>query len=99
MSQSAKGRLGGDKAHPLSEFGNFPWHLVKPDECGVGRGGIIAGMDFNPRQPHIDFVYEDICVDAWAIPDQLAQMLDQHRRWGRSDLATDLRQLLAEGTE
>jgi hypothetical protein len=99
MGQSVNGKLGQDKAHPLEEFPNFPWHLIKPKECGVSRGGITAGMDFNPRKPHIDFIYEDICADAWAIPDELAAMLEQQREWGRQEHAMEMRSLLNEGIE
>lgn len=95
--QAIGGKLGEDRAHSLSEFPNFPWHLVEPDKCGVSYGGITANVDFNPMRPHICFVGDDGFADDWEIPQELADMLKQHRQWGRRDLANEFRSLLHEG--
>jgi hypothetical protein len=94
--QSVEGKIGRDIAHTVSEFGIFPWEKLKPD-CGVSRGGITGGMDFNPNKPHFTFVYEDLCAEVWAIPEELADLIDTYRRWGRRDMARGIRRLLEEG--
>lgn len=97
--QSTYGIIEKDIGHTLAEFHLFPWHLIKPEECGVSHGGITGGVDYNPCKPHITFVYENGCAESWEIPEQLAGMLDQYRDWGRKDHAMEMRSLLAEGTE
>lgn len=83
--QGMKGRnspMGKDVVHGIEEFPNFPWERVISEECGLSWGGITAGHDFNPRMPHISFCYEDGFVEDWAIPEQLAQLLQEERNRG-----------------
>lgn len=92
---------GKDVAYPLSEFHKFPWWALDGKTCGVGRGGITGGIDFNesvgngPRyRPHISFVFKDITQETWEIPQPLADMLERHFQNGREDLKRDLRSLI-----
>jgi hypothetical protein len=93
--QSIDKNIGQDKAHSLAEFPNFPWEDVDPKTCGVSRGGITAGLDFNPYRPHICFVGNDGFVDDWEIPQELADMLRQHREWGQRDKVIEIRSVLS----
>ena len=85
-----------DTAHGLGEFGNFPWEKLDPDMNGIARGGIIAGIDFNPVEPHIDFHDEHGNRDAWAIPWNLYKLLERYKRDGRHQHANELRSLIEE---
>lgn len=83
-----------DTAHSISEFKDFPWNRLskgikyrefldrgEPTEwqvSGVSRGGITAGVDFNPNKPHIDFIREDASADAWEIPEGLIDLVDEY---------------------
>lgn len=92
-----KGRnspMGKDVAHGVEEFPNFPWEWVIPKECGVSHGGITAGYDFNPYQPHISFCYEDGFVEDWAIPEQLAELFIEERRRGVSKCQSEIQKAL-----
>jgi hypothetical protein len=94
--QAVKGIIEKDIGHTLSDFHLFPWHLVKPEECGLSYGGITGDVDYNPHKPHIEFVYENHYAESWEIPEQLAGMLEQYWQWGRNEHARDIRSLLAE---
>ncbi len=87
-----------DIAHAINEFADFPWERLDDEwfsSCGgVSRGGIIAGVDFNPSEPHLDFVDKDANRDAWAIPPQLGKLLHKREARGRDALRHELRVLL-----
>ncbi len=101
--------MENDTAHDLSEFAQFPWHLLadainwRDDDVesdwqvgGVSRGGVTAGMDFNPRggkgyRPHIDFLRPDASVDAWEVPEALYVLVEMYREMGRSQKRDEIR--------
>lgn len=74
--------MDNDVIHPLSEFGNFPWEKVNKGlkNCGFG----VFGSD-RPNKPFFHFVHDDLSADIWEIPDQLQQILDHYRNWGRDE--------------
>lgn len=90
--------MEGDTGHNIDEFTNFPWGKMDDlwfSSCGgVGCGGIIGGVDFNPREPHISFVAEDGICDCWEIPPQLMRLIDAYYERGKRDLQYELRGLL-----
>ena len=90
--------MEGDVGHKLAEFKNFPWDKMDDlwfSSCGgVGCGGIIGGVNFNPREPHISFVDKDASCDCWEIPLQLMRLLDAYYERGKRDLQNELRELL-----
>jgi hypothetical protein len=91
--------MDGDTAHELNEFGNFPWEQLDDTwfrHGGVGRGGIIAGIDFNRphHRPTIQFVREDLSADVWEIPPQMLRLLNSYYENGADDLRGKLRGLL-----
>lgn len=87
-----------DTAHTLKEFANLPWSQMDDDwfqRCGgIGRGGICAGVDFNPYKPTISFVRDNGSVDRWAIPEELGKLIDKYKDYGRRDFKRELRNLL-----
>jgi hypothetical protein len=85
-----------DTAHGLDEFCNFSWDQLDANTHGVSRGGIVAGMDFNPVDPHIDFHDKDGNRDAWAIPWGLYNLLERYKQDGRRQHANALRSLIEE---
>lgn len=54
---------------------------------------------FNPYQPHICFLGSDGYEDNWAVPDQLAKMLEQYRIWGREDEKIEIRRIVVDMRE
>ena len=85
-----------DIGHTLEDFADFPWDWIDPKTCGVGYGGITGGVDYNPMRPHITFVFSNITAISWEIPLQLAEMLDQHREWGRREMPGEVRKLVQQ---
>lgn len=102
-------------AHPLCEFHNFPWEELKtalkwrslPKEkqlgCkqvgGISYGGVVGEVDFNPRRPHIDFVWDQngvLHVDAWEVPDALETLMDQYIQLGKGIVRDEIRSLIKE---
>lgn len=95
--------MKNDTAHRLDEFKDFPWdklteaiHWWNNGELkskaefkvyGVSVGGVTAGVDFNRREPHIDFGRQDGSVDAWAIPRSLWVLIEEYeqRGWERNE--------------
>lgn len=92
--------MTGDTAHELSEFGAFPWERMDDQwfrHCsGYGIGGVVAGMDFNrpTSRPTIKFVSEDMSVDVWEIPPQLARLIDAAVERGADNVRCEFRKLL-----
>lgn len=83
--------MNGDTFHNLDEFGNFPWDKIDPDTAGVGYGGIHCGVDCNPMKPIISFVRQDGSADIWRIPENLALMLQEHKRRGDESARNEIR--------
>lgn len=99
--------MENDTAHNLSEFGSFPWGKLEDairwrdiastgeqpefQVGGVSCGGILAGVDFNPRKPHIDFTRPDASVDAWEIPESLGVLVDEYYKRGTVDRECEIR--------
>ena len=68
-------------------------------QCGgISLGGIVGGHDFNPREPHVDFVRNNptchIEVDAWAIPQSLQRFLDEMFSRGAEHARAEIRKAI-----
>lgn len=66
--------------------------VEEQNECwqcgGVGRGGMCAGVDFNPNAPFIEFLKDNpdspinLTVERWTIPESLADLVDEYHERG-----------------
>lgn len=92
--------LQSDTAHTIQEFHAFPWNQLDDkwfSQCGgIGRGCIIAGVDFNRPvdRPTIIFVREDTSADVWEIPEELSRLLERYFNNGQDNLRMKFKQLM-----
>lgn len=93
--------MDGDTSHSIDEFGNFPWSQITPiwlqQVGGIGRGGVHAGLDLNPRKPFIGFYHGPGFEDCWEIPEELGKLVEQAFDNGKDRMRSELKQLLKIG--
>ena len=98
--------MKNNTAHSLDEFNNFPWNKLTdalnltdndPEDpstefqvSGIHHGGLIADVAFNGR-PHIDFTRSDGSVDAWEIPKELEDLVDEYYERGKRDQIQEIK--------
>lgn len=89
-------------AHTLESFSHFPWEELNDkwfEHVGtIGHGGEFDGVDFSPYQPHISFYRLNGDRDIWAIPLELADLLEHYKQEGRNWFRDDILELLQLST-